>query len=61
MVYAHCDDRSVISKIKLQLFYQKIVILAHLTYVKRILEYSLGTQKKFKEYSNTKSYYSFKP
>ena len=60
MVYAHCNDRSVISKIKLLLCYQKIVILAHLV-LKRILEYSLGAQKKFKEYSNNKRYYSFKP
>ena len=55
------NDSSVISKIKLLLFYQKNTILAHLG-LKRILEYLLGTQKKkFKEYSNTKSYYSFKP
>ena len=40
--------------------YQKIVILAYLV-LKRILEYSLGAQKKFEEYLNTKSYYSFKP
>ena len=54
------NDSSVISKIKLLLCYQKIVVLAHLV-LKRILEYSLGAQKKFEEYSNTKSYYSFKP
>ena len=57
------NDSSVISKIKLLLCYQKIAILAHLV-LKRILklvEYSLGAQKKYKEYSNTKSYYSFKP
>ena len=58
--FMHIVMTSVISKIKLLLFYQKIAILAHLM-LKGILEYSLGTQKKFKEYSNTKSYYSFKP
>ena len=47
MVYAHCNDRSVISKIKLLLFYQKIAILAHLV-LKRIPEYLLGTQKEFR-------------
>ena len=51
MVYAHCNDRSVISK-KLTVMLSKIAILAHLV-LKRILEYLLGTQKKFKEYSNT--------
>ena len=49
-IYGLCtlyNDSSVISKIKLLSCYQKIVILAQLV-LKRILEYSLGAQKKFK-------------
>ena len=58
--YAYCIMTVVSSVNKITVMLSKIVILAHLV-LKRILKYSLGAQKKFKEYSNTKSYYSFKP